>query len=389
MKQQKRKICGITGTRAEYGLLEPLFEEIQKDDGLELQLIVTGSHLSPEFGYTKTEIGEQFTINKEIEIILSSDSGVGVSKSMGLAQISIAEAFHELQPDIIVVLGDRFEIFSAVASAMMLKIPVAHLSGGELTFGVVDDQIRHAITKMSQLHFVATEEYRNRVIQLGEHPDRVFNFGEAGLDNIKTLDLLSKEELEKSIGVQLKKKSILFTFHPNTFATKEENERDINVILSAIDTLDETTLIFTKANADEGGRIINKAIESYVSQHAEKAVCFDSLGRLRYLSALQYVDAVVGNSSSGIVEAPSFKIGTINIGDRQKGRAQASSTINTGINQEQIIESFDQLYRDSFQQKLKTVKNPYEGENASFKTKEILKNIELADLQQKTFYDIG
>ncbi|MCJ8327984.1 MAG: UDP-N-acetylglucosamine 2-epimerase [Campylobacterales bacterium] len=383
-----RKICVITGTRADYGLLMPLLEEINNDELLDLQLIVTGMHLSPEFGLTYKEIEKNFKINKKIEILLSSDSSIGISKSMGLANISFAEAYEDLKPDLIVVLGDRFEIFSAVSTAMISRIPIAHLSGGELTEGAIDDCIRHAITKMSHLHFVATQEYKNRVIQLGENPKNVYNFGEAGLDNIKNLDLLSKNDFEKSIDFILDKKSLLITYHPTTLDEIDIIEKDFKIILEELDILDNTSLIFTKANSDEGGRLINKMIDDYVKLNNNKAICFTSMGQIRYLSALQYVDAVFGNTSSGIVEAPSFKIASINIGDRQKGRVQSLSVLNCTNERESIKKAIIKLYSEEFIVSLKTTINPYKQENTSFKTKEILKNINLKNIIKKTFWDI-
>jgi len=384
----RRKICVVTGTRAEYGLLTPLLHEIQNDKELELQLIVTGMHLSPEFGLTYKEIEKEFSIDKKIEMLLSSDTSIGISKSMGLAQISFAEAYDELKPDIVVVLGDRYEIFSAVATAMVSRLPIAHMSGGELTLGAIDDAIRHSITKMSHLHFVATEVYRQRVIQLGENPEHIYNFGEAGLDNIVNLSLLSKEQFEESIEFKLKKKSLLITYHPTTLNNLDEIVHDFKNILEALDLLEDTTLIFTKSNSDEGGRKINSMIDEYVSGHKDKTIAFTSLGQLRYLSALQHVDAVVGNTSSGIVEAPSFHIGTINIGDRQKGRLQAPSVINSQSSKVALREAFKKLYRPEFQKSLKEVVNPYGQGDSSKRTKEILKTILLEDIIKKEFRDI-
>jgi GDP/UDP-N,N'-diacetylbacillosamine 2-epimerase (hydrolysing) len=383
----KRKICVVTGTRAEYGLLYWLMKEIEADKDLELQLIVTGMHLSPEFGLTYKEIEKEFKIDKKIEMLLSSDTPIGISKSMGLAQISFAEAYAELKPDIVIVLGDRYEILSTVSAALISRIPIAHLNGGELTEGVIDDSIRHAITKMSHIHFTAIEEYRKRVIQLGERPIRVFNVGEAGLDNIKRLKLLSKEEFEKSINFKLNKKNILVTFHPVTLENNTAGEQ-VRELLNAIDELKDTNIIFTKANSDTDGRIINKMIDEYVLKNKHKAIAFTSLGQLRYLSAMQYVDAVVGNSSSGIVEAPSFKIGTINIGDRQKGRIRAESVIDCEPRKDSILKAFEKLYSKEFQEKLKNVKNPYGDGNSSKKIKEILKRINLDSILKKSFYDI-
>ena len=382
------KVCVITGTRAEYGLLYWLMKEIQNDKDLELQVIATGMHLSPEFGLTYKEIEKEFEINKKIEILLSSDTPVGISKSMGLAQISFAEAFDDLKPDIVIVLGDRFEIFAAASAALVSRIPIAHIHGGEVTEGAVDEAFRHSITKMSHLHFTSTEEYRKRVIQLGEEPNRVFNVGAMGIENIKRLKLLSKEEFEKSINFKLNKKNILVTFHPVTLENATAKEQ-FSELLSAIDELDDTNIIFTKANADTDGRIINKMIDEYVAKNKNKAIAFTSLGQLRYLSALQFVDAVVGNSSSGILEAPSFKIGTINIGDRQKGRIKAKSVIDCEPKKESIQKAFAKLYSSEFQDMLKNVKNPYEQDGfPSKKIIKILKNTDVKNLIKKRFYDI-
>ncbi|MBF7071573.1 UDP-N-acetylglucosamine 2-epimerase [Aliarcobacter butzleri] len=382
-----KKICVVTGTRAEYGLLYWLLKEIEADKEFQLQLIVTGMHLSPEFGLTYKEIEKEFKIDKKIEMLLSSDTSIGISKSMGLAQISFAEVYEELKPDIVVVLGDRYEIFSATSAAMIAKIPIAHLHGGETTEGAFDESIRHSITKMSHLHFTATEEYRNRVIQLGEHPSRVFNIGGMGIENIKRLKILTKEEFEKSIEFKLNKKNILVTFHPVTLENSTAQEQ-FQQLLDAIDELEDTNIIFTKANSDTDGRIINKMIDEYVSKNSHKSIGFTSLGQLRYLSALQYVDAVVGNSSSGLAEAPSFKIGTINIGDRQKGRIKAESVIDCLPNKKSIEESFDKLNSIEFQKILLNIQNPYGEGCSSKKILEVIKKIDLLDILKKSFYNI-
>ncbi len=383
----KRKICVVTGTRAEYGLLYWLMKEIEEDNNLELQLIVTGMHLSPEFGLTYKEIEKDFKIDKKIEMLLSSDTSIGISKSMGLAQISFAEAYQELEPDIVVVLGDRYETFSAVSAAMIARIPIAHLHGGEATEGLIDESIRHSITKMSHIHFTASQEYKNRVIQLGEQPDKVFNVGGLGIDNIKRLKLLSKKEFEKSINFKLNKKNILVTFHPVTLESSTAKEQ-FQHLLDAIDILEDTNIIFTKANSDTDGRIINSMIDMYVKENSQKSVCFTSLGQLRYLSALQYVDAMVGNSSSGLAEAPSFKIGTINIGDRQKGRIMADSVINCKSDRESILKAFKKLYSKVFQEDFKTSINPYGDSCTSLKIIEELKKVNLKNILKKSFYDI-
>jgi len=383
----KRKICVVTGTRAEYGLLYWLLKEIESDSELELQLIVTGMHLSPEFGLTYQTIEKEFNINKKIEMLLSSDTSIGISKSMGLALISFSEAYEELQPDIVVVLGDRYEIFSAVSAAMIARIPIAHLHGGETTEGAFDEAIRHSITKMCHLHFTATQEYKNRVIQLGEHPSRVFNVGGMGIENIQRLKLLSKDEFEKSIEFKLNKKNILVTFHPVTLENSTAKEQ-FQELLDTIDKLENTNIIFTKANSDIDGRVINQMIDEYVFNNSHKAISFTSLGQIRYLSALQYVDAMVGNSSSGLAEAPSFKIGTINIGERQKGRIKASSIIDCEPNQKSIKKAFEKLYSNKFQELLKSVNNPYDNGSTSKKIIEILKNIDLKNILKKSFYDL-
>lgn len=385
-----KKICVITGTRAEYGLLKPLIKKIKEHENLILQLVATGMHLSPEFGLTYKEIeSDGYEINEKIEILLSSDSATGISKSMGLAMISFSECFERLRPDLIVVLGDRFEIFSAVSAATVAKIPVAHLHGGETTEGAFDEAFRHSITKMSHLHFTSTEEYRRRVIQLGEHPSRVFNVGAIGIENIKTLNFLSKEELEKSIKFKLGEHFALVTFHPVTLehGTSEEQFRNL---LDALDEFNEMRVIFTKANADTDGRIINKLIDSYVEKNKDRAIAFTSMGQLRYLSTMKYASMVIGNSSSGIIEAPTFKVPTINIGDRQKGRVKAESIINCQPIKDEIKKNIEKLlYDNKYTTKLKDVVNPYGDGNVTEKILRKILNFLNEDLNiKKTFYDI-
>lgn len=382
-----KKICIVTGTRAEYGLLYWLMKEIESDSQLELQIIVTGMHLSPEFGLTYKEIERDFIINKKIEMLLSSDTHIGISKSMGLAQISFAESFEELKPDIIVLLGDRYEIFSVASAALIANIPIAHLHGGETTEGAFDESIRHSITKMSHLHFTAAEEYKDRVIQLGEHPTRVFNVGGMGIENIKRLKLLSKKEFEESINFKLNKRNILVTFHPVTLENSTAKEQ-FQELLDAIDELEDTNIIFTKANSDTDGRIINEMIDTYVSNNSSKSVGFTSLGQLRYLSALQYIDTMVGNSSSGLIEAPCFNIATINIGDRQKGRLKADSVIDCESLKSSISQAFKKVYSEEFKVLLKDVKNPYGDGCASEKIIKEIKKVELHNILKKSFYDL-
>lgn len=383
----KKKVCIITATRAEYGSLYWVMKEIIKFDSLQLQLIVTGTHLSSEFGLTYKEIKKDFHIDKKIEIILSSDTAIGISKSMGLAQISFSEAFDDLNSDVVVILGDRFEMLSVANTAMIMGLPIIHLCGGEKSEGAFDESIRHAITKLSHIHCVTTDEYKNRVIQLGENPSRVFNVGGLGIDNIKRLKLLNKEEFEKSINFKLNKKNLLVTLHPVTLL-KANAEMQCQELLEALDSLEDTNIIFTKANADMEGRKINKLIEEYVNNKKSNCILFDSLGQVRYLSALQYVDAVVGNSSSGFAEVPSFKIGTINIGNRQKGRIQAQSVINCSEDKTSIKKALKTLYSDVFQEVLKTTVNPYGEGGASQKIATIINNLDLNNLTIKEFFDL-
>jgi len=382
----KRKICVVTGSRAEYGLLYWLMKEIDADKDLELQIIATGMHLSEEFGNTYQQIERDgFIIDKKVDISLSSDTEVAISKSMGVGMAGFADAFDELQPDLLVVLGDRFEIFSAVSTAMIAKIPVAHLHGGETTEGLFDESIRHSITKMSHLHFTATNEYRNRVIQLGEQPDRVFNVGGLGIDNINKLKLLAKSDFENAIGFNLGEKNILVTFHPVTLE-KSTSEMQFQALLDSISELKNTKIIFTKANSDTDGKVINSMIDDYVSKHVN-TIAFASMGQLNYLSALQFMDVVVGNSSSGLLEAPSFKIGTIDIGDRQKGRIKADSVISCLPNKNSISSAFNELYSKLFQSIVGKVENPYGKGGASKEIVRIIKDISLINIVKKSFYD--
>ena len=299
-----KKVCVVTGTRAEYGLLKPLIEKINNDADLQLQLVATGMHLSPEFGLTYKEIEQDgFEITERNEMLLSSDTPNGITKSVGLGTIGFADIFTRIAPDIAVILGDRYEALAAATAAMIHRIPIAHIHGGELTEGIIDEPIRHAITKMSILHFTTTEEYRNRVIQLGEHPGRVFYVGALGVENIKTQSLMSKKELEKSIRFKLDRSYMIVTFHPVTLENNTAKEQFEN-LLEALDSTEDYQILFTKANADTDGRIINQKIDAYVNRNKERAIAFTSLGMVRYLSALQYCDMVVGNSSSGIIEVP-------------------------------------------------------------------------------------
>ena len=383
-----RKICVVTSTRAEYGLLYWLLKEIKADSELKLQLIVTGMHLSPEFGLTYKEIEKEFKIDKKIEILSSSHTSLDICAEMAIVYEKFAPALAELKPDILVLLGDRYEIFGLAGVASIMQIPIAHIHGGETTQGAFDEAFRHSITKMSHIHFAATNEYANRIIQLGEEPSRVFNVGGPGIENIKKLNLLNKDEFEKSIKFKLAKKNILITFHPVTLENSSAREQ-FNELLNALDELDDTNFIFTKANSDTDGDVINKMIDEYVSENSQKAVAFASLGQLRYLSAIKFVDIVLGNSSSGLLEVPSFKKATINIGDRQKGRARASSVIDVRPDKEEILAAIKRAYSKEFEQTLKDTINPYDGGNPSKKMVKILKEIKLDGILKKKFYDIG
>lgn len=382
-----RKICVVTGTRAEYGLLRWVMQGIKDDPALELQVVATGMHLSPEFGLTYREIEQdRFRIDRKVEMLVSSDTSVGISKSIGLGVLGFADAFSDLKPDLIILLGDRFEIFSVAVAAMTARIPVAHLHGGEATEGLIDEAIRHSITKLSHLHFVAAEEYRQRVIQLGEQPDRVFLVGGLGLDNIKRLSLFDRKQLELSIDFRLNKKNLLITFHPVTLE-KETATDQMAELLSALSELQDTGLIFTLPNADTDGRKLIEMVDTFVANHSN-ARAYTSLGQLRYLSCIAQVDGVVGNSSSGLIEVPCFKKGTINIGDRQRGRLQASSVINSEPNKLAIRIALQRLYSEEFQMTLKEVRNPYGEGGASEKIVATIKDAMLDGILKKHFYDI-
>jgi len=380
------KISVFTGTRAEYGLLRPLLIEIKNSSSLELQLVVTAMHLSKEFGHTVDEIiKDGFEINKKIECILSSDSASGVTKSVGIALVGFADALEDLKPDLVVILGDRSEMLAASIAAMIANIPIAHIHGGDTTEGAYDEGIRHAITKMSYWHFPSTETYRKRIIQLGESPDRVFNVGALSLDSIQNLKLLTKKEFETSIDFELGIKNILITYHPVTLETNSAEDQ-FQIILEALDTITKAKFIFTHANSDKGGRVINEMIEDYVSKNRNKAIAFKSLGQLRYLSSLKFMDVVLGNSSSGIVEVPYFNIPTINIGDRQKGRVAPLSVMHSSCNKTDIIDSLEIAFNPSFKNKIKSQKQIYGSGNT---TKKIMKIIsEPLCSTKKSFFDI-
>ena len=383
----KRKICVITGGRSDYGLLKWPMKAIQADKDLELQVIATGMHLSSKFGFTVNEIEQDgFKVDEKVECLDGGDSAIDITKAMAKTMVGCAEAYSRLKPDIVLILGDRFEIFSAVSAAIVAKIPIAHLHGGEVTSGAIDESFRHAITKMSTLHFVANEEYKCRVLQMGENPSHVYNVGGSGVDAILNVDLLSKEQLASELGINFLSKSLLVTFHPET-ATSNAPESQIREIINALARLNDTTLIFTMPNADTGNSIVTEIIQDFVNEN-ENRYFFESLGQTRYLSTLRIVDGVVGNSSSGIAEAPSFKIATINVGYRQNGRLQASSVLQCEAKSEDISRCLEVMYSNAFQVNLKNTLNPYGMGGSSLKIVNLLTEVNLQGLITKSFNDL-
>ena len=382
-----RKICVVTGTRAEFGLLRWLMHEIEASDELKLQIVGTGMHLSPEFGLTYREIEQAgFKIDAKVEMLVSADTASAVTKSMGLGLIGYADAYARLSPDLIVLLGDRFEIFAAAAAAMIAGIPIAHLHGGETTEGAFDEAIRHSITKMSHLHFVAAQEYRNRVIQLGEDPSRIFLVGGLGVDALKRIKLLDRSALEQSLDFKLGKKNLLITFHPVTL-DHHGSSCQMQALLDALAELDDTHLIFTMPNADKGGKELTCMVNAFVASHS-RARAYTSLGQLRYLSCMKLVDGVVGNSSSGLAEAPSLGVGTVDIGDRQLGRLSASSVIHCEPTRTGISAALTKLYEPSFQTTLSGTRNPYGDGGASGKIVAVIRSHPLDGLLKKSFFDL-
>jgi UDP-hydrolysing UDP-N-acetyl-D-glucosamine 2-epimerase len=383
-----RNICIVTGSRAEYGLLQRVMQGIQDTPDLTLQVIATGMHLSPEFGMTIQEIqADGFKPDETIEILLSSDTPTAICKSMGLAMIGYGEALQRLKPDMVVVLGDRFETFCMAAAAQVCRVPLAHIHGGETTEGTIDEAFRHSITKMSHLHFASCEAYRKRIIQLGEAPDRVFNVGALGVENIRRMSLMERSELVESIGFNLKKPYFLVTFHPVTLE-KSTSEEQFQSLLDALDAFPEYNVIFTKANADTDGRVINRLIDEYAEKRPERCLAVSSLGVHRYLSAMKYATAVIGNSSSGIIEAPSFKIPTVNIGDRQKGRIQAANTLNCSTEAREIQKTIDRALSPAFQKSLSDISSPYDRPDTCSTIVGLLKKMDIYGITKKTFYDV-
>lgn len=385
---KKCNICFVTGSRAEYGLLYWLMKGVKNEPNFVLQIIATGMHLSPEFGLTYREIEQDgFNIDSKVEMLVSGDTPISISKSTGLGIIGFADSFSKIKPNLIILVGDRFEILAAAVAATFARIPIAHIHGGETTEGAFDEAIRHSITKMAWWHFTAAEEYKKRIIQLGENPNNVFLVGGLSVDMIKKTQLLSKESLSRVQGFEFFEKNLLVTYHPVTLE-KETSKQQLSYLLKELELLTDTNIIFTLPNADTDSRIIYKMIKNFVSSNKKRSICFKSMGHINYLSTLQFVDAVVGNSSSGLTEAPTFKIGTINIGDRQKGRLKADSIIDCQPNNKSIKRALEKLYSDDFQSKLKFVKNPYGKGDASDKILKILKNESIPTTLKKKFYNL-
>lgn len=382
-----RKICVVTGSRAEYGLLRWLMEDIRNMPGLELQVVATGMHLSPEFGSTYRAIEEDgFVIARKVEMLLSGDTPTAIAKSMGIGLMGLAEAFDQLAPDIVFLLGDRFEVLAAAAAALVARIPVAHAHGGELTEGAFDESVRHAVTKMAQLHFVAAEEYRRRVIQLGERPENVHRVGGLGLDNIVRLPLPDRAALENALQFRLGPRNLLITYHPATL-DPEGSQEELRELLAALAELEDTHLLFTLPNADTGSRALAELVNSFVAGHRH-ARAYTSLGQQRYLSCLRHVDGVVGNSSSGLIEAPSFRIGTVNIGSRQQGRLRADSVIDCGSTRAEIGRALQMLFSADFRVRLASTTNPYGDGGAAARITRVLLSTPLSGLVRKRFFDI-
>jgi len=383
-----RKICIFTGTRAEYGLLKPLMAAVKRDPALELQILASCMHLAPEFGLTYREIEKDgFHIDEKVENLMSSDSPIGICKSMGLGLIGYGEALERLKPDINVILGDRFEAFAFAAAAMISRQPIAHLHGGEATRGLIDEAIRHSITKMSHVHFASTAEYRRRVIQLGEDPDAVYDVGAIGVENIQHLQLLSKGEIEHQTGFTFGDVFALVTFHPVTLEENSASQQMTN-LLAALDQFPELRFVFTKSNADTQGRIINSLIDDFVSLDTSGRVAFTSMGQLRYLSAMRHASIVIGNSSSGIIEAPTMQTPTVNIGDRQAGRIKARSVIDCDISPVDIAAAIGQALELRSNHNPDVFKNPYEKAGTVANIVKVLKDIDLENIQKKEFYNL-
>lgn len=387
ISDKKLNINVVTGTRADFGLLKQLIKKINNDNELNLLLSVTGSHLSHIHGETIKEIiNEGLEIDSKVDLQLKFDTPKAIAHATANGIKGFAKIFSKFKPDLLIILGDRYEILSAVLAACFENIPIAHIHGGERTEGVIDESIRHAITKFSHLHFVASEIYRNRVIQLGENPRNVFNVGGLGVDAINQFKFLNKFEIEEKLNIKFRKKNLLITYHPETLDNKLSTS-GISELLKCLDKIKDSTFIFTLPNADPNNKIIIKKIVNFVSKNPA-AYAFGSLGQLNYFSLLKICDGVVGNSSSGLLEAPSFKKATINIGNRQMGRLKAKSVIDCDPQEKSIYESINQIYSDDFQKIVKDTKNPYGEPGAPERIIDIIKQSDLKNLIKKSFYDL-
>jgi UDP-N-acetylglucosamine 2-epimerase (non-hydrolysing)/GDP/UDP-N,N'-diacetylbacillosamine 2-epimerase (hydrolysing) len=382
-----RKICVVTGTRADYGLLRWIIEGIRQAPGLELQLIATGMHLSPEFGLTYREIeNDGFRIDAKVEMLLSSDTWTGLTKAVGLGIVGLTDALGSLEPDIVVVLGDRFEILAAAEAALFSGVCIAHISGGEVTEGALDDTIRHCITKMARYHFVAAEPYRQRVIQLGEQPDAVFNVGDPGLDNIERLPMLSRDVLGATTGLDTTRNFLLVTYHPTTTGDADPAE-GMRALLDALDEFPALSVLITKSNADAGGRVLNTMVDTYAADNVKRVVASTSLGRLNYLSAMRHCSAVVGNSSSGIVEAPAMGVPTVNVGSRQQGRLKAGSVIDCAPDRAAVVAAIKKALSAEFKQIAAKAVSLYGNCDASTRIVKKLGEVDIERRHPKRFYD--
>ncbi len=384
-----RKICFFTGSRAEYGIMSRLMRMVADSLDCELQIVATNMHLSPDFGLTYKEIeADGFRIDKKVEMLLSSDTCNGTVKSMGLANIGFADALEELRPDLVVILGDRYEMLCAAQACLIYRIPVAHLYGGAITEGAYDDAIRHAITKLSHLHFTSTEEYRRRVIQMGEQPERVFNVGSLGVYNIKNETIMSLQELESSLGVSLGERFLLVTYHPVTMEIDKASVQCDDLLKALSEINNDFKLLFTLPNSDTGGRIIISKVNDYVKRNTDKAFVIKSLGKKRYYSALKYASAVVGNSSSGLVEAPSFHVPTLNIGIRQQGRTRGQSVCDVSSDYKSIKDGLKKVLSPDFIETTKKSINPYEKDGTLEAIYRIISTSSLTNITKKKFHDL-
>jgi len=383
-----RRICVVTGTRADYGLLYWLLHDLKADPRAKLQVIACCMHLSPEFGLTYRIIEKDgFQIDAKVDMLLSSDSPVGVAKSLGLGTIGFADAFDRLRPDVVVILGDRFEALAAAQAAMIARIPIAHIHGGEATHGLIDEAIRHSLTKMAHLHFTAAEPYRQRVIQLGETPERVFVVGAPGNDNLTRLPLLSRADLERDLGIQLRRPLLAVTYHPVTLE-KQSPATAMAAMLDALAAIPDATLVMTKGNADTDGRIINQMIDDFVAARPDRALAVTSLGQLRYLSLLTHCDAVIGNSSSGILEAPAAGVPTVNIGKRQAGRIRAASVIDCGESVGEIAAAIQTALSPAMRERAARKETPFGSSGAAAAMRDILLTASLDNILIKSFHDL-